>query len=334
MSPTKFCAHRELIRNITKINPKSNLNEFVKQWLEGEKTFIPNGLEGVAIIRVLAQHLLDYGYDISRKKFPFTRPYLELYRRCKKTFALLDSELNANKHIGKPRLFLKKFHSILNPIIKSEEFKSIAKSIEEKAGIFDRFRDTMRLASEGGYISKAGEIEPNPLTLVEMEDDLNTLITEFQQKRSIMNGNEQKAVDIILTHMKEHGEFLWGHRIEMVNINNDSVVRYAYRTNNCLECFFRPIKKNIRRRSGCQDAGYSMEHVSSAICYVRNLLSQEYLDIVYDGSLSNLPKKFALFDSQNRLPNKSDVTYTPIKGSLPAADKRIIRSKKFTEKLG
>jgi hypothetical protein len=62
----------------------------------------------------------------------------------------------------------------------------VANNLQEKADIFDLFREAMRLDSEGGYISKAGETEPDATTLVEMEDDIGKLIAAFQANLSSM----------------------------------------------------------------------------------------------------------------------------------------------------
>jgi hypothetical protein len=324
---------REFIRISTEALTRKPARAAVISWMENTSADIPEGWEGIAVARSLAQRLLDYGHDESRKKFPFTRPYLELYSRCRSIRALIAEELDAGRHAGETGKYLGRLHSILGPVTCSASFKSVVEAIQEKADIFDQFRETLRLDKEGGYISKAGEVEPDAMTLMEMEEKLNALIDKFRLKQTIMGENAKKAIGIILAHMKEHGEFLWGHRITMSKPNGDSIVRFAYRTNNVIECFFRPIKKNIRRRNGCEDAGHSLEHVSSAICYVRNLMNKEYLDIVYNGSLDNLPETFSLHDSQNRMPNYTDTANTPIRGRLPAPDRTIIRNKKFVQKV-
>jgi hypothetical protein len=77
-----------------------------------------------------------------------------------------------------------------------------------------------------------------------------------------------------------------------------------------------------------------MDHVSAAICYVENLKNNEYLDIVYGGSLDNLPAAFTRYNSQNSLSAVKVMANKPIRGSLPAADKKLISGKEFAQKLG
>ena len=119
----------------------------------------------------------------------------------------------------------------------------------------------------------------------------------------------------------------------MITSEGETIVRYIHRTNNILECFFRPIKRNIRRREGCGNVGYSLEHTKASICYIGNLSSQEYLDIVYDGSLFNLPIKFALYDINHSVKPEEIKAPSIRRGSLPEPDKRIVRNQDYINKI-
>ena len=47
-----------------------------------QQTPLPSGPAGLAVVRALAQWVLDYGHDGRHRGFPFERPYLDFYRRC------------------------------------------------------------------------------------------------------------------------------------------------------------------------------------------------------------------------------------------------------------
>ena len=96
-----------------------------------------------------------------------------------------------------------------------------------------------------------------------------------KEQKSPTHVFSKKAIDTILEHIAAHGDYLWGHNISMLTPDGELVTRYIYRTNNILERFFRPVKRNIRRRIGCGDVGYSLEHTKASICYIVNLLSQK-----------------------------------------------------------
>ena len=310
------------------------LQKMVKAWMKSEDVGIPTEEDGIAVIRSFAQRILDYGHDESLKKFPFTRPYLELYDRCCSICAKLTEELATGKHDGKTKKYIARLQTKLLPITDSDEFKRAADIVREKAVVFDRLRSVLRLDSEDGCISKADDVEIDEAVLAYMEKNLYDLIEELREElKQPDNENQKKAIEIILAHINEHGKFLWGHKTTMITPEGDNVTFYIYRTNNILECFFRPIKRNIRRRTGCGDVGYSLEHTKASICYIGNLESQEYLDIVYDGSIDNLPNKFALYDINHSV--KYKVTEIPVisRGSLPESDKRIVRNKDYINKV-
>jgi hypothetical protein len=294
---------------------------------------IPNSVKGLNIIKKMLLFLLDFRFDESKKLFPFTRPYLEFFNRCCSIYDVTAKNLARGKHVGKTEKYMKKILSILEPIVTSNKYKSSAESLTEKAIIFDQFREALKLDTEGGYISKTGETEPDEETLNEMKETLNKLLADFETNKATMNENSRKAVDIILSHMEKHGKYLWGHRIETKDKDGNTIIVFAYRTNNCIEVFWRRVKHDIRRRSGCADVGYSLDCTSSSICYIYNLLDQNYLDIIYGGSLDNLKDKFALYDLQNnnRLAGNSDKQKT--KRRITKSDKKIIRSDEFKKQL-
>ena len=345
-----YDSHETLLSLFRKAELRKKLQDFIKTlsglligrpfrkmvvaWAESGDAGIPAGDEGLAVVRSFAQRILDYGHDESLKKFPFSRPYLELYDRCCSICAMLSRELAPGSHAGVTMKYISRLSAILSPIVDSAAFALAAVIVREKALVFDRLRSVLRLDSEDGCISKAGEIEGDGVDLLCMERDLNGLVKELKEGLdSPSNGCIRVASEIILAHIEEHGEYLWGHKTIMTTAAGETVVRYIYRTNNILECFFRPVKRNIRRRGGCGDVGYSLEHTKASICYVGNLKSQRYIDVVYDGSLDNLPERFALYDTMNSA--KAEVMNAPIasRGSLPASDKRIVRNQGYIDKV-
>jgi hypothetical protein len=307
------------------------VQDAISEWIKNK--IIPDGWEGIAIIRSIAQYILDYKYDKSKKLFPFTRPYLELYERCCCVYDLIEVELNTKNHVVQTEKYLGRLHSSLKPIVTSECHKSAVKDFKEKVHIFDRFREVLRLDVEGGYISKAGETAPDYETMKEMETALDNLIMEFEQTREAMSESEREAVDIILEHMKDHKKYLWGHKIVTKDKDGKKIVMFAYRTNNLIETFWRVIKHDIRRRSGCADTGYSLERVPASVCYTNNLRDEKYLEIVYGGSLSNMAKIFALYDSQNQAPKATNHQKRLYRGSLSRADKATVRNKDFVRQV-
>ena len=68
---------QDYIKTLSELMKGKPLQRMVTEWVKSDGTAIPAGDNGIAVLRSLAQKILDYGYDESSKKFPFTRPYLE-----------------------------------------------------------------------------------------------------------------------------------------------------------------------------------------------------------------------------------------------------------------
>jgi hypothetical protein len=320
-----------LIKKTSEFLEDKDLGSAISEWEKSR--ILHDSWEGVCVIRSLMQYILDFKYDKSGKLFPFTRPYLVLYNRCCEIYNIIIKELNDQKHIGTTEYFLKQLKSILEPVASSKKAKMIVKSLNEKAIIFDEFREVLRLDTKGGYISRAGETAPDEKSLSEMKSALDDLVDKFKLNRDTMNKNQKKAVDIILKHIEKHGQFLWGHRIVVQDENGKEIVLYAYRTNNIIEVMWRNVKKGLRRRIGCGKIGHIMEHLPASLFYTANLMNKEYINVVLGGSLDNLPKLFAQNDAENKVPIVADSKKKLARGSLPRSQKAIIRSENFIQKV-
>jgi hypothetical protein len=326
---------QDYIKTLSEAMKGKPLNNMVITWTGSDEAGIPTGDDGIAVARSFAQRILDYSYDETQKKFPFSRPYLELYDRCCSVHAKLAKELADGRHAGETRKYLMRLATILLPIVDSKAFKTAAEIIRDKAAVFDRLRSVLRLDSEDGRISKADEVEIDVAILKYMERNYYELIEDLKEElKQPVNKSVMKACEIILAHIDEHGDKLWGHKIEMTTPEGETIVKYIHRTNNILECFFRPVKRNIRRREGCGDVGYSLENTKASICYIENLKSQEYIDIVCGGSLDNLPIKFALYDINHNVKCYEVETSAVKRGSMPKPDRRIVRNKDYISKVG
>jgi len=326
---------RDYVKALSSIMKGRPLRKIVAKWAEGDDAGIPANDEGIAVIRSFAQMILDHNHDESMKKFPFTRPYLELYDRCCSICKKLDAEIVSGRHSGQTKKHIVRLQEILQPIADSGVFKCAADIVREKAAVFDELRSVLRLDSEDGCISKAGEAELDESVLINMENNLCEFADDLKDR---LKKSEKRfaasAIEIILEHLEAHWDYLWGHKITMFTSGGEPVSRYMYRTNNVLECFFRPVKRNIRRRAGSGDVGYALEHTKASICYIGNLMSQEYLDIVYDSSLDNLQSKFALYDIAHENEQEYIVNHCiTSRDSLSSSDKRVVRNTNYTKKV-
>ena len=114
------------------------------------------------------------------------------------------------------------------------------------------------------------------------------------------------------------------------------------RTNNVEETYFRDMKRGERRRSGRKILTQDFERLPPAAALVPNLLKSDYVALLC-GSLDDLPAAFAKLDAENlearragqltRPPAPASLRPIVESASLPAADRRIVRSKGLGKRI-
>ena len=63
---------------------------------------LPPGRDGLAVVRNIAQWIIDYKADLSGLDFPFDRPYLSFFNRCMVALRAIDAFLRIppnDKHV-------------------------------------------------------------------------------------------------------------------------------------------------------------------------------------------------------------------------------------------
>ena len=119
-------------------------------------------------------------------------------------------------------------------------------------------------------------------------------------------------------------------------------LRVVERTNNLEENFFRDMKHRERRRSGRKVLTQDFERLPPAAALVPNLEKPDYIAILC-GSLETLPAAFAELDALRREAKRSGRPIVPPataslrpvveSASLPAADRRIVRSDAMNRRI-
>jgi hypothetical protein len=151
----------------------------------------------------------------------------------------------------------------------------------------------------------------------------------------------REAIDIVLKHIKDHGDSLWGHVISLPEKIGGGI-RLVERTNFISEDFFGILKHNERRRSGRKNLSQDLEHLPAGAAIACNLNFPDYVEILC-GSLDFLAKAFAQLDLEKRhrmqlgeqlKHGKSRSTALNIESSsLSIDDKRLIRTDDMRKKI-
>ena len=333
---------RELGRKLgTQIN---DAREEVKAWQEKVDVDhrIPNGMAGVAIVRTLTQRVLDFKADGTGYDYPFDRPFLDLYDRCKEVRRAIDAFIHSKPSDPNVLKYLKRLHSILGPVASEVPFRQTVRRLRSRAVLLDELRDALRLSpkkSKNGYKMGFKENSPPDQSETKLRDiqkqvkNLELSLKESRPKRGPAK-DRRSAIDLILRHFENHGDYLWGHVIKLPD-DTDGDIRLVDRTNNILERFFRGMKQKERRRSGRKILTQDFEHLPPEAALVYNLKCSDYVSILC-GSLDQLHEAFSKLD-MNKVSKNRDVKsrtdyYSNLKAprietaSLPTKDRKLIRT--------
>lgn len=254
---------------------------------------IDPGLDGMATVRAFAQWVLDFKAETTGLDFPFDRPYLDLYDRSMTALRANDAFLRTPPDDRKVARVLERFHRYLEPVASEVPFRQVAARLRRRAAVFDELRAVLRMVASLPENETTQDIE-------QMHEQLDKLVASLQQRRPARGPAQdtREAIDLILEHIKTHGDNLWGHAIRLPESAGGGT-RLVSRTNFLAENFFGGLKHDERRRSGFKNLGYVLEHMPAEAALVRNFVRDDYVATVC-GSLDELPAAFAELDRQER----------------------------------
>lgn len=314
--------------------------EGLRQWLAESPAGhrVPEGRNGLAVVRSLAQWVLDYHAEGTDEGFPFDVPYLALYDRCLQVTAAIGTFLREAPADRQVQNSLERLQQILRPIdCDVPPFMSVSTALTRRVEFFAELRDALRLNAKDRKV--AATTEPVIATLEDIQGAVTALETSLRAQRPARGPAQdvRQAIDIILTHLDRHGPHLWGHAITIPAAGGGTTIRLVDRTNDCLESYFHGIKHGERRRSGRKVLTQDFERLPAAAALAVNLTRADYVEIVCRGSLDRLSAAFAALDRGNRSRSVAARATAPSvyaeTASLSAADRRVIRMSAMVDRI-
>ncbi len=311
------------------------LRDNVEAWARSAAGHVlPSGASGAAFVRSLAQSVLDYAVEGDGLGFPFDRPYLDFYRRCRTIRRAADASLRKESGDARGRRELLRLARILDPVLRDRAFAEVAARLARRADLFERLRQALRLRPDG-KTARATILSPARAAaeLQDVRQAVERLRRDLRRRRPERGPAQdaREAIDIVLDHLERHGGSLWGHAVRLPKEAGGGI-RLVDRTNNALESFFRRMKRGERRRSGRKVLTYDFEQLPAGAALVSNLARSDYVEIPC-GSLDRLPEAFAEFDAEQRdearAARQTAVTFPDeevLFRSMPHQDRALIRS--------
>jgi hypothetical protein len=309
---------------------------------EDSSHHLPEGVDGLATVRALAQWVLDYAAEGNDVGAPFDRPYLDLYERCTKARRAVDAFLRTLPMDDPVRRALHRLRKVLHPVASEVPFAQVTRTLNRRAALFDELRDALRLAPK-----PTGRNQPDPppsvgsaLTADEFQDiqrNVENLVADLRHRRPQRGpaGDQRQAIDLVLRHLDAYGDSLWGHVITWPE-HDARGTRTVDRTNYLIESLNCAIKRAERRRSGRKRLTQDMEHFPAGAALAFNLNDEDYVRLMC-GSLDQLPSAFADLDRDGRQhllqgltpPSRVDFFEPPTSiasASLQREDRTLVRN--------
>lgn len=333
---------RNLVRELgRRIGPDiEQARETVWEWqqLDPGSHRIDPGLSGLAVVRALAQWVLDYKADATGLDFPFDRPYLDLFDRCSTALRAIDAYLQKPPPDPTVNSALHRLHRYIEPVSTQVPFRQVSVRLRRRAALLDEMRTVLRLHGAPPENQPSHELD-------QVHRQFDAWVDSLRERRPARGPAQdtREAIDVILTHLRAHGHSLWGHTIHLPDRAGGGI-RMVARTNHVAENFFGDLKHDERRRSGHKNLGHDLELLPAEAALVRNLKQDDYVAIVC-GSLDRLAEAFAELDRKEHelklsgsLPqnHEDDDLHNLLQvesASLSPADRRLVRTNDMNHRV-
>jgi hypothetical protein len=210
--------------------------------------------------------------------FPFDRPLLALAHRAQEAYAqlqrLLDEAPSGDWQRWVP---LRHLDRELKGLVHDYPLKHNLRRLETHGKVFDQLRQALRIAPLDGEAGLNDEGE---------ELEMKTLERRVQAFAVQVRARADYATTPVLQKMIEqiehYGPKLFADPLVVSTPRGPRTIQ-PQRTNNILERFFRNLKRDCRRRTGCHSLGRSFRTMLPDTPLVKNLQNPEYLKILLDG---------------------------------------------------
>ena len=280
------------------------ISEALEKWLSTSDGFdIPMSTNAIAIIRHLIQWVLDSSQDGDNNRFPFELPYLLFYDRVVRMSGITAKMLNNVETDTRSSIYslLKRLNKTTTALKRNKTASDAAESLRSKNELFQKLRSSLQLEAKMKIEAECQTVKERIENTKKTKAQFKNFIAELNDLRSSgkVDCHIVKAVDIILAHVSKYNDELWGHDIQVFDQDGNSFMRIADRTNNVCEQDFGKVKSDEHRASGRKNLGLNLVERPASASLMQNLYNEQYVKIVCDGSLQNLPGLFARIDNDS-----------------------------------
>lgn len=257
----------------------------INEIISGEKKV---DLETEIFPEIVVYSLIQWVFEAPRQSkgygFPFDTPHLDFYTRLKKIYKELSKILDNSDRKNKKCLI--KVCKLVKVVLDDKNLKTTVKNIEAKIVVFNKLRESMKIADP------VGEKGLND----EGDSDIKTIEDKVKKFYQWLKDNKKrkKTYSKMIKQIEKYWEKLFTDPIIVVTNEGEFTV-VPQRTNNILERFFRSEKRRDRKKQGCVSLNKTLKAILAKTPLVRNLENQEYLEIILN-DCSSLAERFSKID--------------------------------------
>jgi hypothetical protein len=276
-------------------NPHININ--INIILNLDKTILQKHLT-----YIILRWLDDYSSELKGEYFPFDQPALVYYRRCVQIYDLLTQLLDNSKQLKKSqKQTLLTIARNLEPFKNDKTLLEVANRLEKQVNIFTQLRDILRFnrADKKPILRQ----HPPASSTIEEVKDTEECLKKFRQDLRVKTNSKKTDKDIksaskkVIDYLDKYMDELVGH---LLTIPGKNKVILLNRTNNLSEQHFSKTKKGWRRKLGVKKMTRHLQAARHEELLLANLDQADYIKLVYDGSLDNMPSLFATYCNEAR----------------------------------
>lgn len=257
----------------------------INEIISGEKKV---DLETEIFPEIVVYSLIQWVFEAPRQSkgygFPFDTPHLDFYTRLKKIYKELSKILDNSDRKNKKCLI--KVCKLVKVVLDDKNLKTTVKNIEAKIVVFNKLRESMKIADPVGEKGLNDEGDSDIKTI---EDK----VKKFYQWLKV-DKKRKKTYSKMIKQIEKYWEKLFTDPIIVVTNEGEFTV-VPQRTNNILERFFRSEKRRDRKKQGCVSLNKTLKAILAKTPLVRNLENQEYLEIILN-DCSSLAERFSKID--------------------------------------
>jgi len=231
--------------------------------------------------------ILNYNEESHHQRFPYSLPWVYLYRRCNQGMGVVSEILSTGSIANINTDYIKKTQEIIERPFHNETatvITDLENCIEKSHELFLELRKILRIPEGKGDIPR-DQLFITDEEALEVEEELK----KFRDRLSaaVENGTNTPGEKIMLDHLIRHWNWLLIPNISVI-VNGEKKKVAIPRAISLADARFSQVKRGIRKRTGKKDTKYELNRYGAPLCLIQNLHSDEYVEVMF-GSMKHLP---------------------------------------------